>query len=85
MRRLLLISPLLLAIFVILIVTATYDKSSDPIQVSESTELSTQTPQVVPTSPTPLPTRITTTPTSIPTPTPIPEVLYTVLEGENVE
>lgn len=84
MRRLLLISPLLLAIFVILIVTATYDKSSDPIQVSESTELSTQTPQVVPTSPTPLPTRITTTPTSIPTPTPIPEVLYTVLEGDTL-
>jgi LysM repeat protein len=84
MRRLLLISPLLLAIFVILIVIATYDKSSDPAQLSEALDETPNILDVIPTAVTPAPTRTTPEPTPGPSPTPMPEFLYTVLDGETL-
>lgn len=84
MRRLLLITPLLLAIFVILIVTATYDKSSDPVPVSEAPDETSDILNVIPIAVTSAPARTTSEPTPDPSPTPMPEVLYTVLDSDSL-
>lgn len=78
MRRLYLISPLLLAIFIILIVTATEDKpassTSEEVDQEIAHELAVDTPTA---SPPPTAT-IAPEPTSTSSPTPLPEFIYTV-------
>jgi LysM repeat protein len=78
MRRLYLISPLLLAIFIILIVTATEEKPADLSSKEMNQEVAEDIVVETPTaSPTSTPTA-SPKPTSTPSPTPLPEFIYTV-------
>jgi len=99
MRRLYIISPILLAIFIILIVTATMGKSDDPHLVDDTPDQTAQfQPTQKPTS-TPLHTKTIPDPTldasplgtsplgTSPlgtSPTEVPKVIYTVLPGDTL-
>lgn len=83
MRRILLISPMLLAIFVILIVTATYNKPTPPAEVSPTPSKTLEGESAIPASVT------STAPDSTPqppesTPATAPDVLYTVQVGDTL-
>jgi hypothetical protein len=84
MRRLLLIIPLLLAIFVILILTVIFDKPNDPVSNTIAPEETSLILDGVLTTVTSTPTRMTPGLTPDLPPTARPEILYTVMDGETL-